>query len=149
MREAFTETLRHALAVAQHQARRHNQEFVSTEILFLGVIKCNECEADRILQQAHIDTDVLRKVLSRDLPTAVESPIITGDLPLSPKAQRAVECAIAKAQTLKEHRISTRHLLLALLDEVQSLVREAIMEAGSDVNLLRQALVELPPDEEK
>jgi hypothetical protein len=39
-------------------------------------------------------------------------------------------------------------LLLALLDEVQGLVREAIVTAGSDVNMLRQALVELPPDEE-
>jgi ATP-dependent Clp protease ATP-binding subunit ClpA len=148
MREAFTQTLRHALAVAQGEARRHNQEFVSTEILFLGVIKCHDCEAERILRQAHLDSAVLRQVLSRDLPTASESPLITGDLPLTPKAQRAIQGAIVKAQALREQRISTRHLLLSLLDEVQSLVREAIADSGSDVNVLRHALVEAPPDEE-
>ena len=124
MREAFSQTLRQALHVAQQEARRHNQEFVSTEILFLAVIKCRDCEAERILQLARIDTEVLRSVLSRDLPTASEAPLITGDLPLSPKAQRAIEGAISKAQALREHRISTRHFLLALLDECGR-VREA------------------------
>jgi ATP-dependent Clp protease ATP-binding subunit ClpA len=100
------------------------------------------------LRQAHLDSAVLQQVLSRDLPTAGESPLITGDLPLTPKAQRAIQGAIVKAQALHEQRISTRHLLLSLLDEVQSLVREAIIDSGSDVNVLRHALVETPPDEE-
>jgi ATP-dependent Clp protease ATP-binding subunit ClpA len=87
--------------------------------------------------------------VQHDLPTAADTPVISGDLPLSPKAQRAIHGAIAKAQALRETRISTRFLMLSLLDEPHTLVRGAINAGGGDINQLRQALVESPTDEEE
>src|SRR5438552_1317143 len=121
MREAFTKTARHILELAQREARAHNQEFVGTEHLFLGVIHCQECEAERILRQQHLDPKHLRSAVLRDLPIGSEPPVISGDLPLSPKAQRAINSAIVTAQALREERISTRFLLLSLVDEPHTL----------------------------
>ena len=149
MREGFTKTVRHTLAMAQREARTHNQEFVGTEHLFLGTIHCQECEAERILQQQHLSPNQLRSAVVRDLPMGPEAPVISGDLPLSPKAQRVINGAIVKAQALREEKISTRFVLLSLLDDPQTLVREAICMHGGDINMLRQALVETPDEEEE
>src|SRR5438270_7179082 len=107
MREGFTRTVRHILERAQREAREHNQEFVGTEHLFLGTIQCQECEAERILQQQHLNPNQLRSAVVRDLPMGPEAPVISGDLPLSPKAQRVINGAIVKAQALREEKIST------------------------------------------
>ena len=148
MREAFTDTLRHTLEVAQREARMHHQEFVGTDHLFLAVIACEDCEAERILQAQHLPSKQLRSAVLNGLPTSADEPVISGELPLSPKAQRAINGAVVKAQALREQRISTRFLLLSLLDETQTLVRDAIAQAGGDINQLRQALVETPGDAE-
>ena len=149
MREAFTHTLKQTLAVAQREARAHNQEFVSTDHLFLAVIHCEDCEAERILRLQHLNPPRLRSAIQNELPKGNEAPVISGELPLSPKAQRVINGAIVKAQALRENRISTRFLLLSLLDEPQTLVRDAISHDGGDINQLRQALVETPGDEEE
>lgn len=149
MREAFTHTLRQTLERAQHEARDHKQEFVGTDHLFLSVIECEDCEAERVLRMQHLSPMQLRSVIMHDLPTATDAPVISGDLPLSPKAQRVINSAIVKAQTLREPKISTRFLLLSLLDEAHTLIRSAISDAGGDVNQLRQALVESPMDFEE
>lgn len=149
MREAFTFTLRLTLDRSQHSAREHNQEFVGTEHLFLSVIACQDCEAERILRLQHLNPTELKSSILNDLPTAADVPIITGELPLSPKAQRVINGAIVKAQAVRESRISTRFLLLSLLDEDHTLIRSAIGAAGGDVNQLREALVESPGDEEE
>lgn len=149
MREAFTDTLRKTLQRAQHEARKHNQEFVGTEHLFLSVIECEDCEAERVLRLQHLNPAELRSAVMHDLPTGTNVPVITGELPLSPKAQRVINSAIVKAQALREPRISTRFLLLSLFDEGHTLIRSAIRAAGGDINQLRQALVESPMDFEE
>lgn len=149
MREAFTQTLLHILDLAQREARDHRQEFVGTEHLFLAVISCETCEAVNILRQQHLDPAALRSSVMGELPVAGEMPVITGDLPLSPKAQRVINGAIVKAQALREPRISTRFLLLSLLDEPHTVIRVAINAGGEDVNQLRQALVDTPENIEQ
>jgi ATP-dependent Clp protease ATP-binding subunit ClpA len=147
MREDFTKTLRKSLEMAQREARERKQEFVSTEALFLGVIACRDCEAERILRQAHLDTDAMRDFIIDSLPTASKDPHVLGDLPLSPNAQRSIQGAILKAQALRESNVSTRHLLLALLDEPKTVLREALHANNGDVNVLRHALVEMEEEE--
>ena len=148
MREAFTRTLRQVMGFAQQEARERRQEFVGTEHLFLALLRCRDCEAETTLRQLGLSPDKLREAVLGALPTGAEPPIIAGDLPLSPKAQRIVNAAIVKAQALREERITTRFLLLSLVDEPNTVIRDAIEQGCGDVNQLRQALVESPGDDE-
>lgn len=149
MREAFTRTLQHVVQLAQREARDLNQEFVGTEHLFLGVMRCEDCEAEQVLAQVGLDPRKMRLAVLRELPRGDEPPVVRGDLPLTPKAQRVINGAIVKAQALREPKISTRFLLLSLIDEPNTLVREAIGSGSGEINQLRQALVESAVDEEE
>ena len=149
MRQNLSETLRGMLAEAQKEARLLNQDFVSTEHLLLGVVRCDTCEAARALRAAEVDVGELRAALMHVLPRGKEDPVVTGDLPLSPKAQRVINNAIVKAQSLREKQVTTRLVVLALLDEQDTALRRAFRETGADMDLLTRKLAERPvPAEE-
>ena len=142
MREALTDQLTRALVEAQKEARALNQEFVGTEHLLLGLLSVGDTEALAGLKLAGVERDALRKRMTESLPRADQSPGITGDLPLSPNAQRAINSAVTKAQSTGSPRVSTRMLLVALLDECQTLVRPAMRAVGADLDHLQRVLVQ-------
>jgi ATP-dependent Clp protease ATP-binding subunit ClpC len=144
MHETFTRTLRQALARAQTKARDLNQDFVSTEHLLLGVLDEGTGEAVRLLQLNDIATGPLQSAMVRGLPCGKETPVVTGDLPLTPRAQRAINLAIVKAQSLQERSVSTRMVLIALLDEPGTALHQALGAAGADLDKLMNALMRKP-----
>lgn len=143
MREAFTNRLRAALDTAQDEARALNQEFVGVEHLLLGLLGGpGDAEAVEGLKLAGVVLPELRQKLIDALPSAGESPGVTGALPLSPKAQRAVNAALVKAQTTGGARVTSRLVLLSLLEECEAGVTKALRDSGADLDHLRQLLVQ-------
>ncbi len=148
MRETLTETTRAALAAAQSAARDRNQDFVGTEHVMLGLLS-TDGEATRVLRTSHAKPDDISAALLATLPTGAEEPVVTGDLPLSPRAQRVLNGAIVKAQAMRENRVSTRFLLLSLLDELPAAVKGALVKSGADVESLPPKLGEKPTTAER
>jgi len=140
MREQLTEHLRQALDQAQDEARALNQEFVGTEHLLLGLLSSHDTEALSGLKLAGVEQDALRKRLTEGLPRPETAPGVTGDLPFSPNAQRVINTALVKAQSAGAPRISTRMLLVALLDECGTLVRPALRQVGADLDHLQRVI---------
>lgn len=149
MREALTGQLRVALANAQAAARRLDQDFVGSEHLLLGILTTDSCEAVEAMRKHEINLAELRQALEAALPSGEEDPVVTGNLPLSPKAQRAFNGALVKAQTLHEPSVSTRLLLLSLLDEPETAIRDGLRTCGADLDQLVRLLGEKPPRAEE
>jgi ATP-dependent Clp protease ATP-binding subunit ClpC len=148
MHQPLTDTARKVLDQSQAEARALNQEFVGSEHLLLAILQVPGSQAIRMLRQHHVDKDALRTQLLSVLPYSEESPNITGALPLSPKVQRVVNQSLVMARSLRETKVSTRVLLLALLDEQGSTLIQCIKKVGADVEGLLQGLAEKPHDEE-
>src|SRR3954470_19170413 len=142
MREAFTGRLRVALDKAQAEARALNQDFVGTEHLLLGLLATDGAEAVAGLRLGGVDLAELRRRLVTSLPHAAEALNVSGTLPLSPKAQHAVNAALTKAQGAGSPRVSSRLLLVALLDECDTAARAALRESGADIDHLQRVLVQ-------
>jgi ATP-dependent Clp protease ATP-binding subunit ClpC len=151
MREAFTNRLRLALDKAQEEARALNQDFVSTEHLLLGLLDAgDDAEAPAGLRLAGIGRDELRQKLLAALPHCAETPVVTGNLPLSPKAQRAVNAALVKAQSTGAAKVSSRLLLCSLLEDPDTAARTAMRAAGADLDHLQRLLAQdgvVPPED--
>jgi ATP-dependent Clp protease ATP-binding subunit ClpC len=139
MRPAFTETLSAALVHADEQARQLGQDFVGTEHILLGIVASKTGDAFKALQ-AETNISQLTTSITDALPKTGERPLVTGRLPLSPKAQRAVNSAVSKAQSAGQSAVSTRFMLLALLDESDSAVGELLSGSGADLDELRGLL---------
>src|SRR5688500_7175829 len=107
MQPQLTDSTRKVLDQAQTEARNLNQEFVGTEPLRLGVMGCQNCHVARVLRQHHVDRDAVRTQLLSVLGYAEENPSVTGNLPLSPEAQRAVNAAVVMSRSLRDPKVST------------------------------------------
>lgn len=142
MREEFTDQLRAALEQAQDEARSLNQDFVSTEHLLLGLLRTDDCEAVARLKLAGVSAAELYQNLVSALPRGAEDPVVTGNLPLSPKARRAVNDAVVKAQSTGSSRVSSRLLLVALLEDSEAVSHAAMRDAGTDLDHLQRVLLQ-------
>jgi ATP-dependent Clp protease ATP-binding subunit ClpC len=148
MQPPLTNSARKVLDDAQVEARHLNQEFVGTEHLLLALLKSSGTHASRALRAQHIDKDAVRSSLLSVMSYSENAPVVAGNLPLSPKAQRSINAAIVMASSLRESKVSTRVMLLALMDEQGSAFISALRQAGADVEALLKALAAKPGDEE-
>jgi ATP-dependent Clp protease ATP-binding subunit ClpC len=148
MHQPLTESARKVFDQSQAEARALNQEFVGTEHMLLAVLSVPGTQALRVLRRQHVDKDALRTQLLSVLPYSENSPNVTGGLPLSPKVQRVVNSALVMARSLREDKVSTRVLLLALMDEQGTPFLQALKSIGADVEALLQALAEKPSEAE-
>jgi ATP-dependent Clp protease ATP-binding subunit ClpC len=139
MRLGFTETLAAALEHSDEEARKFGHDFVGTEHLLMGILVEKSGDAFRSLK-AETNVEQLLPDLVAALPAGTGKPLITGRLPLSPKAQRVVNTAISEAQAAGQSAVSTRFLLLALLGDSDSAVGEILSENGADLDELRGLL---------
>ena len=140
MREEFTDRLRRALDKAQDEARGLNQDFVGTEHLLLGLLDGDDSEAVAGLKLAGVGLGELRAKLVDALPRGTESPVVTGSLPLSPKARRVINTALVNAQSAGRPRVSSRSLLVSLLEDCETMVRSVMRDAGADLDHLQRVL---------
>jgi ATP-dependent Clp protease ATP-binding subunit ClpC len=147
MHQDLTQSLRRSLEAAQSAARDLNQDFVSTEHLMLGLLS-TDGDALHALRSAHAEPDSLKSALRAKLPHGKPPHVVTGDLPLSPKAQRAINGAIVTTQVMRESHVPTRFLLKSLIEEPQSVARQALVSAGVDIDTLLASLNEKPTSPE-
>jgi ATP-dependent Clp protease ATP-binding subunit ClpC len=153
MREVFSSQLRGVLDRAQEAARALGQDYVGSEHLMLGLLEADgggggPSEAADALRRHEVDVASLRRRLSDALPHGAEPVVVQGSLPLSPKSKQAVDGALTKARSACSDRVSTRLLLLALLDEPETLIRQSLRDEGADLDTLRQLLAEPPAQAE-
>lgn len=145
----LTNSARQVLDDAQNEARKMNQQFVSTEHMALAVLARHGTLASRLLQSHRVDREAVRTDMLTVMPFSEQPPGERGALPLSPKAQRCLNHAIVLARNAHEAKLSTRLLLLALLDDSGGSLLSTLQQAGADVQGLLRDLQSKPPAQEE
>jgi ATP-dependent Clp protease ATP-binding subunit ClpC len=140
--------VRKVLEQAQIEAHTLNQEFVGTEHILLALLKAHGCLASRALRAQRIDTDAVRSDLLAIMPYSESPPQTKGTLPLSIKAQRAMNAAHVMSRAQREPKISTSVLMLAMIEQAGASFTAAVRESGGDVEAMLQSLKEKPVEPE-
>lgn len=140
MPQPATQTLTRIFAAAQEEARRLNQDFVGTEHLALALLDDDASEGVRVIAQMNVQSGYVKNSLAHVLPAGKEPPIVAGNLPMSPRAQRMVTHSLVAAQAAGKTTLSSRFLLAALLEEAGGVVCEAFRRSGADTGELIREL---------
>jgi hypothetical protein len=118
MFERFTDHARHAIVLAQEEARgerlRHN--YIGTEHLLLGLLGEPRGRGAQVLGGLGMTLDGTRDDV-RTRVGAGDGPAITGHIPFTPRAKKVLEFALREADQLNDHYIGTEHVLLGLVQE--------------------------------
>jgi len=140
MFERFTERARRVVVLAQEEARMLNHDYIGTEHILLGLIREREGVAARALESLGISLDAMR--------TAVEDIIgqgqqkQSGHILFTPRAKKVLELSLREALQLGAQHIGTEHILLGLLREGDGVAAQVLVNAGVDLNLVRQRVIE-------
>ncbi len=138
----FTERARRVILLAKEEAKRFNHDYIGTEHLLLGLVGEGEGVAAAVLMSLGLDPAKIRMEVER-LVQPGPQPTVSGDIPFTPKAKRAIELAMEEARQLGHNYIGTEHLLLGLVKEGEGVASEVLTNLGLSVDKVRDEVMQI------
>jgi ATP-dependent Clp protease ATP-binding subunit ClpC len=141
MFERFTERARHAVVLAQDEARALRHDYIGTEHLLLGLLREDEGLGARALTPLGIALDGMRERVVAEIGRGDEA--IAGQIPFTPRAKKALELALREARSFGHDYIGTEHVLLGLVRVDDGVAARLLREAGADAETVRGNVISL------
>jgi ATP-dependent Clp protease ATP-binding subunit ClpA len=145
MFERFTDRSRHAIVLAQEEARLLRHNYIGTEHLLLGLLADPEGNAARALGSLNVTLDAAREQV-REIIGEGRLPQ-QGHIPFTPRAKKVLELSLREALTLGSQSIGTEHLLLGLVAEGEGVGARIIGRLGASLKTVRERAIELTGNE--
>jgi ATP-dependent Clp protease ATP-binding subunit ClpA len=140
MYERFGDRARKVMQLANQETQRFNDEYIGTEHILLGLVKEGAGVAANVLKNLDIDLRKIRLQVERIIRTGPDI-VVSFMLPLTPRAKKAIEYAIAEARSFKHDYVGTEHLLLGLLREQEGVAAQVLMNLGLKLEDVREELL--------
>ena len=138
----FTERARKVILLAKEEAKRFNHDYIGTEHVLLGLVREGEGVAAVVLQKIGLNLEQIRLAIEKIVKPG-PSTVISGDIPFTPKAKKAIELSGEEARSLGHNYIGTEHILLGLIKEGEGVASQVLLNLGLNLDKVRQETVEL------
>ncbi len=138
----FTERARKVILLAKQEAKRFNHDYIGTEHILLGLVREGEGVAAVVLQKMGLNLRQIRIEIEKIVKPGPAT-VISGDIPFTPKAKKAIELSGEEARSLGHNYIGTEHILLGLIKEGEGVASQVLLNLGLDLEKVRQEIVEL------
>lgn len=139
--DRYTDRAKRVVESASAIALRHRHNYVGTEHLLLALFTEPEAIATRVLAahditEAAVDTAVVAMIPDGETEVA-------GDPVLTPRANHALQGAVAEALELGHNYVGTEHILLAFYRDSGGVAPRVLLELGLDGDTARPELLKL------
>ncbi|MFH1478690.1 MAG: ATP-dependent Clp protease ATP-binding subunit [Candidatus Omnitrophota bacterium] len=142
MLNRFTERARKVILLAKEEAKRFNHDYIGTEHILLGLVREGEGVAAVVLQKIGLSLQQIRLEVEKIVKPG-PSTVISGDIPFTPKAKKAIELSGEEARSLGHNYIGTEHILLGLIREGDGVASQVLLNLGLDLEKVRKEIIEL------
>src|SRR5947207_1555714 len=120
-----------ALQQAQQLAHRYSHQEMNGEHLLLALVDQQDSLIPELLQKLGVALPRLKQDLEQELARRHKvQGASSADVFLSPSLRKSLDSAAAQAEKLKDEYISTEHLLLGLVSEAASSLKQILQTAG-------------------
>lgn len=139
------ERCRNFLADAAKEANRLAHDYIGVEHVFIALTRGDQRQTSALLQKAGLSP--------RDVRNAIKQEIKSGDGPtsgehkLTPRLNMVLSIAVFHAEQDAVFHPTDTHLLIAILQEGESVPVRKLVELGFDVNQWLNDLIAQPPEE--
>ncbi len=137
--DRFTAPARHALSLAQEEARQFQHNYVGTEHLLLGLIREGDGIAALVLTNLGVELDKVRAAVEHIIGKG-DHPVM-GEVGLTPRAKKVIELAVDEARRMQHHYLGTEHLLLGLIREGDGIAAGILTSMGLKLGQVREETV--------
>lgn len=141
MFERFTEKAIKVIMLSQEEARRLGHNFVSTELILLGLIGEGTGIGAKVLKSMGVNLKEARVEIEKIIGRG--SGHVAIEIPFTPRAKRVLELSWDEARQLGHNYIGTEHLLLGIIREGDGIASRVLEKIGVDIEKLKQSTLEL------
>src|SRR5260370_27220273 len=141
MFERFTDRARRVVVLAQEEARMLHHNYIGTEHILLGLIREGDGGAAKALESLGISLEAVRQHVEEITGQGQQAP--SGQIPLTPRANKVLELSLREALQLGHNYIGTEHILLGLIREGEGVAGQVLVKLGADPNGIRQQVIQL------
>jgi ATP-dependent Clp protease ATP-binding subunit ClpC len=129
MDSKFSKKMKDILTFSKEEAIRLNTNYISTEHIFLGILRDGDGIAVETLIRMRVNLIDVKKSIERKIRIKGESEITDYEnIPFLKTAENALKIVFLEARSLKNDTINTGHLLLAILRDDSSIVTMTLNE---------------------
>ncbi len=143
MFERFTDRARRVVVLSQEEARGLRHNYIGTEHVVLGLLGVPEGLAARALTSLGMSLEAARDQVVERVGRGGES--LSGHIPFTPRAKKALEFALREALELGHNYIGTEHLLLGITREGSGTGAQVLAAQAGDLRAVRTAVLDLIP----
>jgi ATP-dependent Clp protease ATP-binding subunit ClpC len=150
MFERYTESARRALFFARYEVCQLGAKRIETQHLLLGVSRAAKGFVARVLEDADLSTETLRREIAGTTATR-ERISASVEIPFSESTKRTLQLAAEEADRLAHPYIGVEHLLLGILRENDAVAAPILSSHGVKLGGVRTAIESMltePPDVE-
>ena len=140
MFERFTERAKQVVVLAQEEARALKHNYIGTEHILLGLLREEEGLAARVLESLDVTVEEVRAQVARIIGPGDE-PIVSGQIPFTPRAKKVLELSLREALSLKHNYIGTEHILLGLVRENEGVAARILVDFDADAETIRNEIM--------
>lgn len=140
----YSPRARHALAVAEAEARRLNHDYLGQEHLLLALVRDGEGNAVDLLAALGVDPAEVANTIEFTVGAGRQS--VAGALPRTPRLGRALDLARQEARRLQRPVLGTEHLLLGLVEEGEGVAAVILKNFGLTADAVRERAATLAAD---
>ncbi len=153
----FSQRVKDVLSYSREEAIRLGNRNISSEHIFLGILRDGEGVAIDILVSMGLDLAAIRKKIENHLKTNTElSPAESENIPLLKTAERVLKLVYLEARSLQSDTIDTGHLVLAILKDETNLITQLLESENVDYFIFkdefdqkqREAKADFPNDDD-
>lgn len=150
MFERFTDRAQQAVEVfAEEEARIRSHDWIGTEHLLLGLLRDDNGMAIKALTSLGVSPAAARQQDDQLIEEAVgmgQGTPRVGPLPFTPRSRHVLELSGYEANRLGHDHITTGHVLLALISEIDGLAGQVLAKLGAHLATAREQMAELVRD---
>jgi ATP-dependent Clp protease ATP-binding subunit ClpC len=129
----FSQRVKDVLSYSREEAIRLGNRNISSEHIFLGILRDGEGIAIDILVSMGLDLAAIRKTVEDHLKAILNYlPAETENIPLLKTAERVLKLVYLEARSLRSDTIDTGHLILAILKDETNLVTQLLESENID-----------------
>jgi ATP-dependent Clp protease ATP-binding subunit ClpC len=121
------------LSPAAEEARRQGHNYIGVEHCFMALTRNEDGPTSNLLRRAGLSPGQVRREIRKEIGTG--EGVLDETLPLTPRLGMVLSLAIALSERDEDEDLDEAHVLLALMDEGESVPVRKLVEIGFDVNL--------------
>ena len=144
--EKFSESASSVVSHAQHEAQLLRHNYIGTEHILLGLLRESDGVAAKVLSNLGVEFTTVRSKVESIIGPGER--LASGETPLSNRAKKVIELAVAESRRSDHHTIDTRHLLIGLLREDEGVAAGVLKSMGVNEERVRGEVARLSQDSE-